>query len=195
MRSGNGRVRSTAEAGVTLIELLVTMVLLGVVSSLVVVGVAQANRVLTHADDENRGQQDAKIILDRLSRDIRQARGVVCDGADGDTFCREHLQLWIDSDSDYVEDPEEIVTWKLLDNPDGEHFDVWRIQGVAPAATTERRQASALIVKTLFFYDVGPDTDPSPARLVSLKMQYDAIVGRGVNIKQAAVSVRLRNKG
>ena len=179
----------------TLIELLVAMVLLGVVSSLVVVGVAQASRLLTHADDENRGQQDAKVILDRLSRDIRQARGVVCDGADGDTFCREHLQLWIDADSDYIQDPEEVVTWKLEDNPDGEHFDVWRVQGVAPAATTQTRQASALIVKTLFYYDVGVNTDPSPATLVSLKMQYDAIVGRGVNIKQAAVSVRLRNKG
>ena len=65
----------------TLIELLVAMVLLGVVSSLVLAGVIQASRVLTHTDDENRGLQDAKVILDRLSRDIRQARGVVCDGA------------------------------------------------------------------------------------------------------------------
>jgi prepilin-type N-terminal cleavage/methylation domain-containing protein len=187
------RLRSTS--GVTLIELLVTMTLLGVVSSLVVVGVQQAGRVLVHNDDENRGLQDAKVILDRLSRDIRQARGVVCDGLYGDTYCKEHLQLWIDSDSDYVEDPEEVVTWKLSDNPDGEHYDVWRIQGVAPAVEIPRLQASALIVKTLFYYDVGPNKDPSPARLVSLKMQYDAIVGRGVNIKEAAVSVRLRNKG
>jgi type II secretory pathway pseudopilin PulG len=180
---------------VTLIELLITMVLLGAVSSLVLVGVQDAVRVLAHNDDENRGLQDAKIILDRLSRDIRQARGVVCDGAGGDTYCRQHLQLWIDSDSDYLEDPEEIVTWKLEDNPDGEHFDVWRERGVAPAAKTRRLQASALIVKTLFSYDVGVNVDPSPATLVSLKMEYDAIVGRGTNLRQASVSVRLRNKG
>ena len=183
------------DAGVTLVELLVTMVLLGVVSSLVVVGVRDAVRVLVHNDDENRGLQDAKIILDRLSRDIRQARGVVCDGAGGDTYCRQHLQLWIDNDSDYVKDPEEIVTWKLADNSDGEHFDVWRVSGVAPAVPTQKLQASALIVKTLFSYNVGANVDPSPATLVSLKMEYDAIVGRGTNIKQAAVSVRLRNKG
>ena len=186
--------RLRSHRGMTLIELMVAMTLLGVVSSLVVVGVQQAGRVLTHTDDENRGLQDAKVILDRLSRDIRQARGVVCDGAGGDTYCKQHLQLWIDDDSDYVNDPEETVTWTLEDNPDGEHFDVWRIQGVAPATPTKRLQASALIVKTLFFYDVGANTSPSPARLVSLKMQYDAIVGRGTNIKEAAVSVRLRNK-
>ena len=129
-RALHGRARQ--EAGVTLIELMVTMVLLGVVSALVVAGVQQATRVLTHTDDENRGLQDAKIILDRLSRDIRQARGVVCDGAGGDTYCREHLQLWIDENSDYIEDPEEIITWNLQDNPDGEHYDVWRVKGVLP---------------------------------------------------------------
>ena len=96
MTPSGAKGRRPAEGGMTLIELLVAMVLLGVVSSLVVVGVAQASRLLTHTDDENRGQQDAKVILDRLSRDIRQARGVVCDGAGGDTYCREHLQLWID---------------------------------------------------------------------------------------------------
>ena len=72
---------------------------------------------------------------------------------------------------------------------------MWRVKGISPATPTQRRQASALIVKTLFYYDVGANTDPSPARVVSLKMEYDAIVGRGVNIKEAAVSVRLRNKG
>ncbi len=69
------------------------------------------------------------------------------------------------------------------------------MQGVTPAVPTQRRQASALIVKTLFSYDVGLNVDPSPSTLVTLKMEYDAIVGRGVNIKQASVSVRLRNKG
>ena len=129
--------RLRSHRGMTLIELMVAMTLLGVVSSLVVVGVQQAGRILTHTDDENRGLQDAKVILDRLSRDIRQARGVVCDGAGGDTYCKQHLQLWIDDDSDYVKDPEEVVTWTLEDNPDGEHFDVWRIQGVAPATPVE----------------------------------------------------------
>jgi type II secretory pathway pseudopilin PulG len=201
----------------TLIELLVAMILLGVVSSLVVVGVRDAVRVLTQADDENRGLQDAKVILDRLSRDIREARGVVCDDpapAVGDpvvdasglpTRCPDYVQLWIDDDSDYLEDASEVVTWALTENPDGIHFDVWRCQGAlegspcdADATGVQRkRQASALIVRTLFNYAdaEGNPVQPEDATLVRLRMDYDAIVGRGVNIKQASVSARLRNKG
>lgn len=209
--------RARDSRGMTLIELLVAMTLLGVVSSLVVVGVRDAVRVLTHADDENRGLQDAKVILDRLSRDIREARGVVCDDPDpasGDpvvdvnglpTRCPDYVQLWIDDDSDYLEDAAEVVTWQLSPNDDGIHFDVWRCRGSLGTdpcdgevtGVEKRLQASALIVRTLFNYaDVsGAPVEPEDATLVRLKMDYDAIVGRGVNVKQASVSVRLRNKG
>jgi prepilin-type N-terminal cleavage/methylation domain-containing protein len=183
----------------TLIELLVAMVLLGVVSSLVVSGLHQAVGVFIHTEDENRGLQDAKVILDRLSRDIRQARGVVCDRATTDPYCAQHLQLWVDSDSDYLQDPEEVVTWTLEDNADRKHFDVWRIQGVTPATPTRRLQASALVVKTLFSYShegqALVNIDPSPATVVTLRMKYDAMVGLGGAEREASVSVRLRNKG
>lgn len=209
--------RSHRDSGMTLIELLVAMTLLGVVSSLVVVGVRDAVRVLTLSDDENRGLQDAKVILDRLSRDIREARGVVCDTAPaspGDPVvdanglpsrCPDHIQLWVDDDSDYLEDASEVVTWQLSDNADGIHYDVWRCRGAlgsdpcdGDATGVERKlQASALIVRTLFNYAdaSGNPVEPEDATLVRLRMDYDAIVGRGVDVKQASVSIRLRNKG
>lgn len=220
------RVRRDA-VGMTLIELLVAMSLLGVVSSLVVVGVRDAVRVMTHTDDENRGLQDAKVILDRLSRDIRQARGVVCnepvttgpvlvpEDVDNNpatpavlvhSRCPDYVQLWVDDDSDYLQDDGEVITWQLAANGDGIHYDVWRCKGALLAAEpcdgtatgVERRlQASALIVRTLFNYQDfdGTAVQPEAANLVRLRMDYDAIVGRGVDVKQATVSARLRNKG
>jgi type II secretory pathway pseudopilin PulG len=201
----------------TLIELLVAMSLLAVVSSLVVVGVRGAVRVMTQTDDENRGLQDAKVILDRLSSDIREARGVVCDAEApeaGDPVvdaqglpvrCPDYVQLWIDDDSDYLEDATEVVTWELAENDDGVHFDVWRCRGAlggdpcdGEAEGVERRlQASALVVRTLFNYAdaAGNSVEPEDATLVRLQMDYDAIVGAGVDVKQASVSARLRNKG
>ena len=110
------------DRGVTLIEILVAMGLLLTVSSLVVVAVSQAARSMFQVDDENRGLQDTKVILDRLGRDVREARGVHCDGGlaevgntnSVDPTCASHLQLWIDDNSDYLQQDTEVVTWRLL---------------------------------------------------------------------------------
>ena len=170
------------ERGMTLIELLVAMTLLGVVSSLVVVGVQHACALMAHTDDENRGLQDAKVILDRLSRDIRQARGVVCDDPDPDrgpvvthrgcpTRCPDHVQLWIDDDSDYLEDPDGGRDLAAGGQRRQRPLRRLAVQGSLARATRatarrrgpERLQASALIVRTLFNYDDGRGSaGPSP---------------------------------
>jgi prepilin-type N-terminal cleavage/methylation domain-containing protein len=180
------------DGGLTLVELLVTIVLMGVVGSLVLAAVVRAGKVLVHTEDENKGMQDAKVILERMSRDVRQARGVVCDGAASDPTCQYHLQLWVDSDSDYLEEDSEVITWALEDNPDGEHFDVYRTVGLG-ATAVKRRQASTLIVKTVFTYQSGVAIDQS--QVVHIGMTYDALVGRGTDERKAALTVRLRNKG
>jgi len=201
MRSARSRWRRSAsdDSGITLIELLVTMILLAVVSTLVVTAVTQAGRILTHTDDEAVGLADAKVILDRLGRDIRESRSTVCDGGladstdstSGDPGCAAHLQLWIDANSDYAQQPSEVVTWRLQLNPDGVHFDVWRITGTGPSAVA-RRQASSLIVRMAFTYDAASFDD---VQEVTLRMQYDAIIGRGTDVREVAFAARLRNKG
>jgi len=195
--------RPASDAGLTLVELLVTMFLMGVIGSLVVGAVTQAVRVLTHTDDEERGLQDAKVILDRLGRDIRESRGVVCDGGladpgdstSADPGCLAHLQLWVDSNSDYMQQPTEVITWRLERNPDGRHYDVWRITGTGEGGTpvTRQRQASSLIVRVAF--DYAGETDFNKIQLVNLKMEYDAILDRGAERREVAFSARLRNKG
>ncbi|WP_372595559.1 type II secretion system protein J [Actinotalea sp.] len=189
------------DAGMTLIELLVTMILLAVVSSLVVGAVSQAGRILTHTDDEATGLADAKIILDRLGRDIREARSAVCDGgladpadpASADPTCQAHLQLWVDANSDYAQQATEVITWRLEQNPDGVHHDVYRVVGTGAGGTpvTSSRQASSLIVNAVFAYDTG---SAATARQVDISLEYDSIVGRGSGDRTASLSARLRNK-
>ena len=190
----------TGDRGVTLVELMVTMILMGVVGSLVTGAVVQAGRSLTHVDDENKGLQDAKVILDRMGRDVREARGVTCDGgladptdsSSADPTCSAHLQLWIDTNSDYAQQAAEIVTWRLEKNDDGEHYDVWRIAGSGSTAKRQR-QASTLIVKNVYHYE--NDAQPMKSQVVIIGLEYDAIVGRGTGARQAALTIRLRNKG
>lgn len=191
---------ATGDRGVTLVELLVTMILLGVVGTLVTAAVVQAGRSLTHVDDENKGLQDAKVILDRMGRDVRDARGVTCDGGladpsdatSSDPNCAAHLQLWVDTNSNYIQDASEVVTWRLEKNDDGEHYDVWRITGTGSTAKRQR-QASTLIVKNVYHYE--DDTQPAKSQIVKIGLEYDAIVGRGTDTRRAAMTVRLRNKG
>ena len=190
--------------GVTLIELLVTMILMGIVGSLVLSAVIQTQRVITHNDDENRGLQDAKVILDRLGRDVREARGVVCDGGladptdptSADPYCQSHLQVWIDFNSDYIKQDSEVVTWRLQADPDGVHFDVYRFVGTV--SPTKKIEAKSLIVKIAFSYD-ALDGSGNPVfdhvQQVLMNMKYDAIVGRGTDIRTVAFAARLRNKG
>ncbi|MEZ5119603.1 MAG: type II secretion system protein [Candidatus Nanopelagicales bacterium] len=185
------------DSGITLVEVLVTTAMIGVASSLMLSGLTDAIGVMTRADDTNRGLFDAKVVLDRLARDVRQGRAVVCDGglaqlddpSSADPLCASHLQLWIDYDSDYAQDPDEVVTWRLARSADGEHYDVIRYQGASD--TVGRIQATSLIVRTLFTYDTPT---PAAASTVTLTMQYDALVGRGTELKVAKVTTKLRNK-
>jgi prepilin-type N-terminal cleavage/methylation domain-containing protein len=200
-----------ADAGMTLVELMVAMTLLLGLSTMIVMFVSSTARVQIHTDDENRGLSDAKVILDRLARDIRSARAATCndpaylatlpqdlrDADLADPTCLYHLQLWVDglgaAFPDYVQQANEIVTWRMEPNADGIHFDVLRYEGAAPP----RLEASALVVRTLFQYrdGRGSATTPGQATVVRLNLEYDARAGIGTDRRWASVSVRLRNKG
>jgi prepilin-type N-terminal cleavage/methylation domain-containing protein len=194
-------VRQTTDAGVTLVEVIVTMLLLGIVSTIVTTAVIQANQIVLHTRDETTGLTDVRNVVERLGRDVRDARGVVCDGGladpsdntSADPSCNSHLQLWIDYDADYVVDNDEIVTWRLQAEPDGEHFSVLRIRGngLAGNVPLTQRSASTLVMRFAFTYDAAPPA----SQVVRIGMRYDAEVGVGTDERQIAFSARLRNKG
>ena len=87
------------------------------------------------------------------------------------------------------------MTWRLQKAADGVHYDVWRIRGDGQDGNVPQKkvQATSLIVKTLFTYDTPHQ--PETARVVTMNLQYDAIVGRGVDLRNAVMSAKLRNKG
>lgn len=183
------------DAGMSLVEVLVAMALLMAVSSAITAAVVSVAGGLRSTDDEARGLGDVKTVAERLDRDVRDARGVLCDGAplaDGtpDPDCHSHLQVWIDYNSNYKLDSGETVTWKLAPLSDGHHFQVLRTVG-----TTSKVEATSLIVNFAFTYDTPPTNSftTTRTRTVVTGMTYDAIYAQAAGSRTLNFTTRLRN--
>jgi len=196
----------------TLVEVMVSMVILSVVGSLVVVAMTQISRVFLRTDEEGQGLADAKVVLDRVTRDIREASQVACDGVVpgglSDPECRLHLELWIDDNGNYLgppatvdsttwAEPQEKVIWYVTPSGDGVHCDVLRQQGTQAAT----KVADSLVIEgdntCRTFFEYAP-TDSFTAEgatpeLVTFKMYYDPRAGSGVTDRLATTSAKIRN--
>lgn len=180
------------DGGTSLVELLVTMTLLLVVSAGMTAAVINAGKLFRATDDESVGQTDVRTTIERLGRDIRNARSV---DAGATNF---QLALWIDSDSDYIRDAEEIVTWRLVANATGK-FDVTRVVNGATSRTAK------LVISNIAFTYQATTGGPALAapltaeqarsvRVVSSNIQYDAVVRSGsTKSRTTAFTERLRN--
>lgn len=184
--------RQRTDEGMSLVELLVTMVLLTVVGTMVLATLLSVHKTIRTQDDESIGLNDVRTVTERLGRDVRDARSVVCVSdtrvqADGDPSCQSHLTLWIDSNSNYRQDSDEIVEWRLQARGDGQHYNVLR----STSSGTDVVEATSLVVLFGFSYDTG--TVSSATQSVTTKMTYDAKVGQGTANRVVTFTDRLRN--
>jgi len=182
------------DAGVTLVETLVAMVLTMVVGGIVLAATVSTHKSLRVSDDETRGQEDVAVVVDRLARDIRDARGVVCDGAADDPTCITHLQLWSDYNSNYKQDTGETISWKLRKAADGEHYDMLRTTDTGASQV----EARTIVRNVAFTYDVPPTaSQPAPGetttKTVTVTMYYDAMTSSGSATRTVTFATMLRN--
>lgn len=195
--------RAGGDSGLTLVELLVTTVLLGILGSLMTRAVVDTNSAFRVVDDQTQGLSDVRVAAERLDRDIRQARSVVCNPpgtaaslAAADPTCQYHLQVWIDYDSNYVQTPDETVTWSLAPSSRPGQFDLLRQVGTGPGVV----EARTIVVQVAFTYDVQPGpAAPAPGQphpvVVRVNMTYDANTRSGTTNKTVVFTGRLRNVG
>lgn len=179
MRGGVEVVRD--ERGVSLVELLVVMVFIGVIGTLLLSTFSTSTRAYGQVDDESRGLADLQTVVERLGRDLRAARGIE---APADAT---QLTIWVDDDSDYVRSPGEIVTWRISTGADPGQFDVVRVDD----AGDEQVIGYSLVSDIAFSYP-GAAT-PSDASIVRVSMEYDAIVEGYASDRTATFDIRLRN--
>jgi type II secretory pathway pseudopilin PulG len=183
----------------TLVELLVAMVLVGVLGAIVTAAVMMSHQQVRIADDEATGLADTKVVVERLGRDIRGSRGVD-EGAS-----ESQLVLWIDNNSDYVRNevaqPDEIVTWSVVDQGTGQ-FNTLR----QTAGGDVQLQARTLVSDLAFCYLEEPSEDPADClptplsstdaentTLIRVDLTYDSLVGVATDSRTTTFTERIRN--
>ncbi len=193
--------RKRGEDGTSLVELLVTMFLLAIVSALVSTAVITANKILHVTDAEASGAADVRTASERLVRDIRDARSVVCNpaGTDAalagsDPTCRYHLQVWVDYNSDYKQQSNETITWQLIPSVPAGQFSMVR----SSSAGASKTEAVTVVTQVAFSYDVLPGATAPAAgvtgtQLVSVNMVYNASVANAAGTRTVSFTARPRN--
>ena len=177
------------DAGLSLLEVVITVVILSIASALTMTALFSGLNLLGQTEDEAGGLRDLRIVTERLSRDLRAARGV-----DTSTSTNSELTIWIDRDANYQQSDSETITWRLQLGEDGEHYDVVRLDG-----TNNRATVGTSLVKGIAFEYAGPNASPDGihapegAQVVQVTMTYDAIKGKFRQERKTTFDVRLRN--
>ena len=178
------------DSGVSLAELLVSMALTLVLSTILVGAVTSTHKVFRRTDYENSGQTDVRTTIERLGRDIRNARSLDA-GATA-----SQLVLWIDSNSDYKKQASEVVTWSLVSGATG-HYDVARsVNGTT--TRTARLVISQLAFKYQAVNGVNLTTPLTQAqadtvKIISSDILYAAEASRAAAARHTEFTERLRN--
>jgi prepilin-type N-terminal cleavage/methylation domain-containing protein len=173
--------RGRRDAGFTLIELLVVVAMTVAIGLIAFEGFTSGLGALARTDDDSRGQADITVASERLSRDLRQGRGIAAGSSAG------QLTIWIDADADYAASPAELVTWRAVPAPGSPgHFLLERAEGTGAGIPV----GNTLVSDVTFAYDAA---DVTRSRVVTVTLEFDAIVGRYLEPKHVTFEIRLRN--
>ena len=171
--------RGRGDRGITLAEVLIAMMIFSLIGGMTVGGLSSSSRSIGQVDDEVQGLADLRVVSERLSRDLRQSRGI-----DASSNANQ-VTIWIDVNSDYKQSATETITWKLVAGPNAGLYDVVRQTGTGDKSVV----GHSLVSDIAFSYDPAPPR----TRVVAVDMTYDAMPGRYARVRTTRFESRLRN--
>ncbi len=201
--------RPTHEGGFTLVELLVTVMVMGIVMggiSSVIVNTLRNEQYQRELQDV---LDDGRLSITRIRQEVRGARRVF------ESSAGDRLHFWVDQDQNSLDDdPEELVCYVV--EPIGDTGAQWQITrwtsavgpadcapGAMPTGQTPRVVASTLVSPNPaqpelppmpFSFDPAPGgvADP-PTRRVGVTLDLEVVAERGPDRVLVEGSIRLRN--
>ena len=176
VQSGTGQ-----DDGFTLVELLVTVMLLGIVMSGVMTVVITVQRTQLFQVDTSVSMDETRKAMDRMRTEVRASRRVLT------TSDEKGLDVWVDKDQDGVSDADEQVSYEIV--ADGTTAVLQRSTQAAPAPVVVGRQLS--LDHSKFEYDNGmPDFD---TRVVTMTLTAEGPQSTSAEPLTVSAQVRLRN--
>lgn len=173
---------SPSEQGFTLIELIVVLVILGVVGAAITATTVNAFRARTFQQEMADAQFEARLVFERVRREVRAARRVEAISPDMVTF-------WVDENFDGLQQADEVITYEVdLVGGETDRYQVLRYTGAIPKADASVL-ASVLRNSGPFAWDLTP---PS-TRAITMDFDYDVTTTRGPSLLEVSTTIRLRN--
>lgn len=180
------RRRLQDEGGFTLVELMVTMLLVGIIGSATLAVTTSALRSQRFAIGQRVAMDDSRTAVDRMLKEVRGARRVY----DDSTGTRLHV--WVDADVDNVQDTSEQVVYEIV--PSGGSARLQRSTAADAAGGIPPRTVVFNVDPTSPGFAYTPVPSPTtPTRLVAIELRTAQTGAADAPTVSVSTNVRLRN--
>jgi len=188
----------------TLVELLVVMLIMGIVGTIMMMAIMMTSRTDRQTDQDLRALNDLRLASTHMQRDLRQARRLYMDS----TATRVHF--WVDEDRDNQQEPSERINYEIVTRDggppvaEGSPAMLVRYTDAAPSqrfVVSEQMQLFPATALDRLTFQYSPTFTPAPTpstewartTLVTLTFAADAAPGPYPGTRTLRTNIRMRN--
>jgi prepilin-type N-terminal cleavage/methylation domain-containing protein len=191
------QLRTRQEDGFTLVELLVTILILSVVMTGITSVVISTMRTEQYQRSLQDVVDDGRLSLARIRKELRSARRV------HETSNESALHFWVDKNQDALVQPEEQICYEVEAIGTGRYqISRWTHHelNTTCAAAAAAGQPKQVVARTLVhdgpfvgFTPIPGGVDDPPTREVIIRLDLEVAAGRGPDVTTVEGAIRLRN--